>query len=71
MIVGVRDWEWWDASVPGKLQTLNDTGFRVVFFTNQAGIEKKKVPVQQLKTKIENIITKLGFPVFVSIHQYV
>ena len=65
-ISGSRDWEWWDDSVPGKLKDLDKKGFRVIFFTNQAGIEKLKVKPQEITTKIENIIKKLGIPIFVS-----
>ena len=64
---GARDWEWWDDKVPDKLKDLDKKGFRVVFFTNQAGIEKNKVKPEQLTVKIENIIKKLGIPIFVSI----
>ena len=66
MLAGVNDWEWWDASVPAKLQTLHGEGYRVVFFTNQAGIEKGRVKSDEITTKIENIIKELNIPVCVS-----
>ncbi len=42
--------------------------YKIVFFTNQAGIEKKKTNAKDLKLKITNIIKKLGLDiqVFVS-----
>ncbi|XP_045160646.2 bifunctional polynucleotide phosphatase/kinase-like [Mercenaria mercenaria] len=60
---GASDWEWWDESVPGKLRGLHKDGFRVIFFTNQAGIEKLKVTPEELQRKIEAIIKALDIPV--------
>lgn len=64
---GSNDWEWWDNKVPEKLRSLDKDGYRVVFFTNQAGIEKDKVKPETVKDKIEAIIKKLGIPVQVLI----
>jgi len=41
--------------VPGKLKNLVQNGFKVVVFTNQAGISKGKVKVEDFKRKAENI----------------
>ncbi|KAL3869457.1 hypothetical protein ACJMK2_042138 [Sinanodonta woodiana] len=60
---GASDWEWWSECVPVKLQQLHKDGYRVVFFTNQAGIEKMKVKPEEVKVKIEDIIQKLNIPV--------
>ncbi|ESO88114.1 hypothetical protein LOTGIDRAFT_126696 [Lottia gigantea] len=60
---GSKDWEFWDDSVPKKLQSLDKDGYRVVFFTNQAGIEKMKVKPEEIKDKIEAIIAALNIPV--------
>ncbi|XP_046581207.1 uncharacterized protein F21D5.5-like [Haliotis rubra] len=60
---GAKDWEFWDESVPAKMKELDEDGFRVVFFTNQAGIEKMKVKPAEIKDKIEAIITALDIPV--------
>ncbi|XP_076440762.1 uncharacterized protein F21D5.5-like [Babylonia areolata] len=65
--IGSNDWEWWEECVPGQLQKLHKDGYRVVFFTNQAGIEKDKVKPQTVKDKIEAIIKELGIPVQVLI----
>lgn len=48
------------------MKELDEDGFRVVFFTNQAGIEKMKVKPAEIKDKIEAIITALDIPVLVS-----
>ena len=60
-----QDWKWFDNSLPAKLKELNDDGYRVIFFTNQAGIEKKQVKFSELKTKFEDMIISLDIPVFV------
>jgi bifunctional polynucleotide phosphatase/kinase len=39
----------------------------VIFFTNQAGIEKLKVQPEELQRKIEAIIKELDIPVLVSL----
>ena len=54
--------------MPDKLKELNDEGYRIMFYTNQAGIEKQKVKPQEIMTKIEAIIEKLDIPVLVSKH---
>ena len=53
--------------MPDKLKELNDDGYRVMFFTNQAGIEKQKVKPQEIMTKIEAIIESLDIPILVSV----
>ena len=63
---GSMDWEWWDECVPEKLQKLDKDGYRVVFFTNQAGMEKGIVKPETVKDKVEAMIKGLGIPVQVS-----
>lgn len=63
--VGSNDWKFWDDKVPGKLQSLHKDGYRVVFFTNQAGMEKQKTMPEVFKAKVEAIISSLSIPVFV------
>ena len=65
---GAKDWDWLYDVVPDKLKELNGDGYRVMFYTNQAGIEKQKVKPQEIMTKIEAIIEKLDIPVLVSKH---
>ncbi|RNA23553.1 bifunctional polynucleotide phosphatase kinase-like [Brachionus plicatilis] len=61
------DWKWFDKCVPQKLKDLDDQGFRIVFITNQAGIEKGKTKPEQLKTKFEAMLKELHIPVFILI----
>lgn len=61
------DWTWFDKCVPVKLKELHNDGYRVVFFTNQGGIEKKRAKFSDLKYKFENMITQLEIPVYVFI----
>ena len=67
ILTGSKDWEWWDDSVPDKLKDLDKNNYRVVFFTNQAGIEKMKVSEEEIKIKIEHMIKELGIPIYVSL----
>jgi bifunctional polynucleotide phosphatase/kinase len=46
--INASDWKWFSKEVPQKLKELHSSGFRIVFFTNQAGIEKQKV-LQQIR----------------------
>lgn len=62
---GASDWEFWDEVVPSKLQELHHNGYRVVFFTNQAGIEKLKVKPEEFMKKTEAIIKEVGVPIYV------
>ena len=57
------DWEWWDESVPAKLKELHQDNYKIVIFTNQAGIEKKKQKPGDLQGKIFDMCKELGFPV--------
>ncbi|XP_077981308.1 bifunctional polynucleotide phosphatase/kinase-like [Glandiceps talaboti] len=60
---GMSDWKWWSDEVPEKLKEAHDNGFKIVFFTNQAGIEKNHVSPKEICRKCEDIICELGFPV--------
>lgn len=64
---GSKDWEFLYDCVPDKLLQLDKDGYRIVFFTNQAGIEKDKVKPETIKDKIEAIIKSLGITVQVLI----
>ena len=39
--------------MPKKLKELDDSGFRIVFFSNQGGIEKGKATVAELQSKVQ------------------
>ena len=63
-----QDWKWFDASrVPDKLKQLDKDNYRIVFITNQAGVEKGHTKVGDLKHKFEAMIKELDIPVFVFI----
>ena len=61
------DWVFFDKSIPPKLKKLNEEGYRILFITNQGGIEKGNVKFAELKTKFETIISELDIPVYVLI----
>jgi len=65
----INDWKILHSEVPGKLKKLIAEGYKLVFITNQAGIAKGKMSVEQFQTKIANILGRLGVPamVFVSV----
>ena len=64
---GVDDWKWFDKTVPEKLKELHEQGFRVVFLTNQGGIEKQRTSFADLKTKFHCMLSELDIPVFILI----
>ena len=58
---GRKDWVWLDDSVPKKLKELNESGYKIVIFTNQAGVEKGKTKLSDIQGKIEDVMNELGF----------
>ncbi|KAL8378095.1 hypothetical protein RB595_008683 [Gaeumannomyces hyphopodioides] len=68
------DWRWWDPSVPSKLQSLYNDGYRVVILSNQAGLTlhpdpKAKGPAKsteakldQFKQKCSSVLAQLNIP---------
>ena len=60
---GRTDWVFFDGSVPKKLKELHDAGTKVVFITNQAGMEKGKADPKELQGKFEDIINAVGVPI--------
>ena len=63
-----QDWKFLSSNIIPKLKSLHNEGYKLVIFTNQAGIEKKKSKPQDLQTKIMEIIDKVDIPmqVFIS-----
>lgn len=58
-----NDWAWLYPDVPKKLKELHDKeGYKVVIFTNQAGIEKKNTSAKDITNKILDLQQELGFP---------
>lgn len=60
---GPSDWTFLYDCVPKKLKELKEEGSKVVFFTNQAGIEKGKTSPTELEKKFEDIINSVGMPI--------
>jgi len=57
------DWKWWKSVVPTRLKEWYNKGYKIVIFTNQGGIEKKKQELKHITGKILDITEKLSFPV--------
>ncbi|XP_052888912.1 uncharacterized protein F21D5.5 [Anopheles moucheti] len=64
----IDDWQIAFPEVPGKLKSLHRNGFKLVIFTNQAGIGKGKVRIEDFQQKIVALVRKLSVPmqVFIS-----
>lgn len=59
-----KDWTWFDNSVRTKLAELHESDYRILFVTNQAGIEKGRVKFSELKKKFQSIVATLDIPIF-------
>lgn len=64
---GPSDWTFLYDCVPKKLKELHEASSKIVFFTNQAGIEKGKSTPTELEKKFEDIVNTLGIPIQVFI----
>ena len=62
-----QDWKLIFSQIPSKLKQLIQDGFKVVFFTNQAGLGNGKVNATQFRQKLADISARLGTPVQVFI----
>lgn len=62
-----EDWVWWHETVPKKLQELHKDGYRLIIFTNQAGIEKQHTKQDDIKRKCEKLIQEINVPMYVFI----
>ncbi|XP_034237622.1 uncharacterized protein F21D5.5 [Thrips palmi] len=58
-----NDWKILWPEIPSKLQKLHRDGFKIVIFTNQAGISRGKTTVSEIQQKIGKVISALGVPV--------
>ena len=65
----IHDWRILYSEIPGKLKQLISDGYKIVFITNQAGIAKGKMTIQEFSVKVNNILKRLGVDalVFVSV----
>ncbi|KAH8354276.1 hypothetical protein KR084_005741 [Drosophila pseudotakahashii] len=61
------DWQIIFPEVPEKLKNLHKDGFKICFFTNQGGIARGKISLDDFKVKIKQIVAKLGVPIQVFI----
>jgi len=58
-----NDWQLLYPDVPGKLKQLYMSGYKIVIFTNQAGLSTGKIKVKDFKCKIEKVVQKIGVPI--------
>lgn len=59
----INDWKILYSEVPGKLKKLVRDGYKVVIITNQLGIGRGKLRVEDFKQKVESILKLLGAPI--------
>ncbi|XP_075244855.1 uncharacterized protein F21D5.5-like isoform X2 [Convolutriloba macropyga] len=57
------DWKFVFTVIPDTLKALHDKGVKVVFFTNQAGIEKGNSDATVLMRKFDDVIATIGIPI--------
>jgi bifunctional polynucleotide phosphatase/kinase len=57
------DWKFLNNNVENKIKNLYNSGFKIVIFSNQNGISKKKITREDLNDKIISIINKLSVPI--------
>jgi len=58
-----NDWQLLYPDVPGKLKQHHANGYKIVIFTNQAGLSTGKFKISDFKVKIEKIVQKMGVPI--------
>ncbi|KAK7699142.1 DNA kinase/phosphatase Pnk1 [Diaporthe eres] len=66
------DWKWWDSTVPAKLRSIYQDGYRVVILSNQNGLSLRREPgakgpdntkrVPAFKQKISAVLAQLDVP---------
>lgn len=56
------DWVWWDRTVPKKLKEAHEDGYKIVIFSNQAGISTGKVVPATLKGKFIQLFKSCKVP---------
>ena len=61
--VNKDDWEFLFDKVPRKLKSLYDDGYKLVFITNQGGVEKGTTNLSELKYKFCRIVENIGVPI--------
>lgn len=61
------DWEILFPEIPKKLKTLHGEDYKICFFTNQSGIAKGKIKLDDFKNKVKAITSRLQVPIQVFI----
>ncbi|XP_059178049.1 bifunctional polynucleotide phosphatase/kinase-like [Physella acuta] len=64
------DWKIIYPEVFNELKRLHVEKYKIVFFTNQLGVSKGKTKIEDLKEKVQNVVSKLQVPVqvFIATH---
>ncbi|XP_065332330.1 uncharacterized protein F21D5.5 [Cloeon dipterum] len=57
------DWQILLPEIPGKLKKFHADGYKLVIFSNQAGIGTHRIVISEFQRKVENIARKLGVPI--------
>jgi len=58
-----NDWQLLYLEVPNKLKQFHAKGYKIVIFTNQAGLGTGKVKVKDFKLKIEKVVQRINVPI--------
>lgn len=59
------DWKLYSENVVKKIKQYHDDNYLIVIFSNQKGIESKKVKIEDWQQKLESICKKIGVPMLV------
>lgn len=68
---GADDWQWWHATIPGKLKQLDADGYAVILVSNQSGISLRsekgsdKKSLSNFKEKVSAVFKALELPITV------
>ena len=69
--VDAHDWIYLNNKVAIKIKELSALGYKIVIFTNQAGIQKGHTKEEDIKTKLANIAaaTEVEMQAFIASHE--
>lgn len=57
------DWRILFPEIPAKLKKAFDSGYKIVLFTNQHGVQTGQTKMEDMQKKISNIVDKIGIPI--------